>query len=272
MPATPFTDPDQLAPLYATAERLARRTGALHAAKISGVDATTTIVDLAARTTPPEAVVADIGCGRGTTTLALAAHLAPGRLIAVDRSSALLQTVLNRAAQAGPHVTTVCADFHHLPLLDAGLDLAVAAFCLYHSIQPELVVAELARVLTPTGTAILVTKSIDSYREIDHLVARAGLDPDAADRPSLYGSFHTDNAAAITATGMRVAYVVHQQHVFRYADLDHLATYLGTSPKYQLNDHLAGDPVALAAALLRRLPDEPLTATSTITYIVATPT
>jgi len=50
IPATPFTDPDLVAgPLYATAARLAQRTGTLHAAKISGADATTTIVDLAAR-------------------------------------------------------------------------------------------------------------------------------------------------------------------------------------------------------------------------------
>jgi hypothetical protein len=52
MPAIPFTDPPQIAPLYATAGRLARRTGALHAAKISGGDATTTITDIAARIAP----------------------------------------------------------------------------------------------------------------------------------------------------------------------------------------------------------------------------
>lgn len=72
MPATPFTDPQRLAPLYATAGRLAQRTGALHTAKISGEDATATITDLAAQITPAGAIVCDIGCGRGTTTLALA--------------------------------------------------------------------------------------------------------------------------------------------------------------------------------------------------------
>jgi hypothetical protein len=71
MPATPFTDPQLIAPLYATAGRLAQRTGALHAAKISGEDATATITDLAAQVTPTNPVVCDIGCGRGTTTLAL---------------------------------------------------------------------------------------------------------------------------------------------------------------------------------------------------------
>ena len=270
MPATPFTDPDQYAPLYATPDRLARRTGALHAAKISGPDATATIADLAASAAPAESTVGDIGCGRGTTSLALSDYLAPSRLIALDRSPALLNTVRHRAAQAGRDIAMICADFHHLPLLGACLDIAVAAFCLYHSPQPDLVVAELARVLVPGGTAVLVTKSADSYRDLDHLVARAGLDPAAPERPSLYSSFHTGNAPAITATALRITQVVHQRHVFRYTGLDHLAAYLATSPKYSLPDHLAGDPTTLAAALRRRIPDEPITTTSTVTYLIAT--
>jgi len=73
MSATPFTDPDLVAgPLYATASRLAQRTGALHATKISGGDATATI---AARFAAPSPVVCDIGCGRGTTTLQGTVHI-----------------------------------------------------------------------------------------------------------------------------------------------------------------------------------------------------
>ncbi len=269
MTLTPFTDPGRLGPLYATPDRLARRTGALHTAKISGEDATATITELAARNAPARPVVWDIGCGRGTTTLALAAHLTPRQIIAVDRSPALLRTARDRAARAGHAVATACADFHHLPLRDGVADVAVAAFCLYHSPHPERVVAEIARCLTPGGHAVLVTKSADSYREIDHLVARAQLDPDAADRPSLYGTFRTTNAPDITATALHNVQVTHQHHVFRFTGLDHLAAYLTTSPKYQLPDHLTGDTGALAAALRRRLPDEPITTTSTVTYITA---
>ena len=92
MPAIPFTDPHRLAPLYATPDRLARRTGALHAAKISGEDATATITELAARGAPARPVVCDIGCGRGTTTIDLATRLAPRQVVAVDRSPLLLHT------------------------------------------------------------------------------------------------------------------------------------------------------------------------------------
>jgi ubiquinone/menaquinone biosynthesis C-methylase UbiE len=270
MPATPFIDPHQIAALYATPGRLAQRTGALHAAKISGPDATATIVDLAAQVAPPRPVVCDIGCGRGTTTLALAGSLAPQRTIALDQSAALLDTVRDRATHAGHEVETVCADFHDLPLAQASIDIVVAAFCLYHSPRPQEVVAGIARCLVPGGHAVLVTKSADSYREIDHVVAHAGLDAEAPRRPSLYASFHTDTAMDLAATALRVVHTAHQQHVFRFAGLDHLAAYLATSPKHQIPEHLRGQAAALGDELRRRVPDVPVTATSTITYVTAT--
>lgn len=270
MPATPFTDPDLVAgPLYATAGRLAQRTGALHAAKISGGDATTTIVDLAARSAAISPVVCDIGCGRGMTTWELATRLAPARLIAVDQSQALLDTVAERLGDAGHNVETVCADFHHLPLPEASIDVAVAAFCLYHSPQPERVVAQIARCLVSGGRAVLVTKSANSYDEIDQLITEAGLDPQATTRPSLYESFHSDTASDIVATALQVEQVLHQRHVFRFAGLDQFATYVATSPKYHLPEHLTGEASRLANELRRRIPDRPVTTTSTVTYVTA---
>lgn len=270
MSSSPFTDPGLVTgPLYATADRLARRTGALHAAKISGGDATGTIADLAAQHAPATPTVCDIGCGRGTTTLALADRLAPARLIALDQSPALLKVVADRAQRAGHTVETLCADFHHLPLPEASVDTVVGAFCLYHSPCPDHVLAEIARCLTPAGRAILVTKSADSYHEIDQVIAESGLDPDSKSQPSLYASFHGDVAAEITATALCVEHVVRQRHVFRFTGLDHLAAYVATSPKYQLPAHLAGKAAELADKMRRRIPDKPVTATSTITYVLA---
>lgn len=269
MPAPPFTDPDLIAgQLYAAAGRLAQRTGALHAAKISGGDATNTIVDLAARCAPEAAVVCDIGCGRGTTTVQLAHRIGPARLIALDQSPALLGTVTGRMADARRPVQAVCADFHSLPLPEASVDIAVAAFCLYHSPSPENVVAEIARCLAPGGRAVLVTKSADSYHEIDQLITDTRLDTQATSKPSLYESFHSDTAAEIAATALHVEDIVHQQHVFRFSQLDHLAEYVATSPKYRLPEHVV-DAGPLAEELRRRTADRPVTTTSTVTYIAA---
>jgi hypothetical protein len=84
--ANPFTDPAEVqGPLYATAGRLARRTSALHRARVSGRHAADVIADLAtdAANSAPD-VIADIGCGRGTTTLMLAGRFPRARIAAID--------------------------------------------------------------------------------------------------------------------------------------------------------------------------------------------
>jgi len=266
-PSGPFTDTAATAALYATPDRLTRRTRALHAARLAGRPADQVIADLAAAAVAPGGVVADIGCGRGTTTLALAARLTPRVLLAVDRAPALLAVA--RARFGGAAVRPICADLHRLPVPDRALDLAVAAFCLYHSPRPADAVAELARCLLPGGIAILASKSADSYHELDHLVAASGVDPHAASRPSLYATANSGNLAALAGTALQVTRVVHEPHRFRFADLAHAAAYLATSPKYPLPAALQGRPNALAAALRERVPDGPVDATSTVTYVLA---
>jgi SAM-dependent methyltransferase len=273
-----FVSPDAVTRrhLYGTPARLHRRTHALHTAKVAGSDAARTLADLAARVTPPGARVADIGCGRGTSSMHLAARLCPAELLLVDRSSALLDTAVARVLDTddAPPVTAICADFHQLPLRRASLDLAVAGFCLYHSAAPEQVVAQIAATLATTersrpGHAVLATKSTTSYVELDELVALTGLDPDAVRRPSLYATFHSTNFERITRSALDVLEVLHEQHAFRFTSHRQIAAYLATTPKYRLPEQLAGDPDALAAELARRGARPELTMTSTVSYVLA---
>ena len=130
---------------------------------------------------------------------------------------------------------------------------------------------EIARCLRPGGTAILVTKSADSYRELDHLVAAAGLDPEAVSRPSLYQARRTAETSRTpqpptwTSSGSSTTPTDSCSR-----DLACAAEYLATSPKYKLPACLAADPPAMAAALRARVPDRPATTTSTVTYVTAT--
>lgn len=269
-PASPFTDPGQVCgPLYASAERLARRTSALHRARIGGRHAAEVIADLAAETVVTSTpVIADIGCGRGTTTCLLARRFPQARIITIDLSAALLTTTRSRlpaAVRAGG----VRADFHRLPLRNGVCELAVAAFCLYHSRSPGQVIAEIARCLAPGATAIIAVKSADSYQELDLLMAASGLAPDAADRPSLYETAHSDNIEQLAAASLDVRQVVHDTHAFTFPTAADLAEYLATSPKYGLPAALTSDPATLADELRRRLPDGPFTMTSLVTYLVA---
>jgi SAM-dependent methyltransferase len=135
--------------------------------------------------------------------------------------------------------------------------VVVAAFCLYHAPDPRQVTAEISRVLAPEGVAVVVTKSVDSYSELDQIVAAAGLDPEAAARESLYGSAHSGNITGLLPSGLRIVHLEHEQHRFAFRDPDHLAAYLATTPKYRFPLGLAGDPVALADALLARCGEGP---------------
>jgi ubiquinone/menaquinone biosynthesis C-methylase UbiE len=166
-------------------------------------------------------------------------------------------------------MSAVRGDFHRLPLQDASCDVAVAAFCLYHSQVPQRAVSEITRCLAPGGTAIIAVKSADSYRELDEIVAASGLDPSALTRPSLYGTAHSGNIEQIAAVSLAVRDVTHETHRFSFPELADVAEYLATSPKYDLPASLAGDPAALRAALLQRMPDGPITTTSVVTYLLA---
>jgi SAM-dependent methyltransferase len=268
--ASPFTDFQQVSgPLYASADRITRRTSALRRARVSGRHAAEVIADFAGDAAPAGApVIADLGCGRGTTTCLLAGRLPRARIVAIDLSAALLAAARSRLPAAAS-TGAARADFHRLPLKNRACDLVVAAFCLYHSPSPGQVIAEIARCLDPGGTAIIAVKAADSYRELDLLMAVSGLDPGAPGRPSLYQTAHSGNIGHLAAASLDVRHVIHDTHMFTFPALADLAEYLATSPKYGLPAPLTGDPAGLAAELRRRLPDKPFTMSSVVTYLIA---
>jgi SAM-dependent methyltransferase len=272
--ASPFLDQGRRYELYGDAARLARRSGALLQAKTAGRPVPDTIAQLAARhhAQPGQRIdlVADIGCGRGASSRVLAQRLRPRRLLCIDAAPALLTDARARAGTV-PGVVSgfLGGDFHQLPLPSRSCTVAAAAFCLYHSPRPAHALKEIARILTPGGLAVMVTKSADSYRELDALLAATGLDPRAADRASLYATAHSGNLAGLAGPAMDVVLVEHEQHTFTFRDLGHAADYLSTSPKYHLPPGLYGNPAALAAALRARHPDRPVTTSSVVTYVVA---
>ncbi|WP_372352369.1 class I SAM-dependent methyltransferase [Streptomyces sp. KL116D] len=116
-------------------------------------------------------MVLDIGCGRGTSSLILAEQLRPEHVVGLDaappcshrRASASRACrqhggVRRRRLPRPPSARQVerCRRRRVLPL-------PLAA--------PQDVVGQIARVLAPGGVAVLVTKGLDSYREMDQLVA-----------------------------------------------------------------------------------------------------
>lgn len=265
MTTNPFLEAAQIRDeLYRNPQRIIQRTSALHRAKITGPHPATVIADIAA--TGPTGTVLDIGCGRGTTTLALAQRLTPSRLIAFDQSAALLAATQQRLMDHPYRIDPLQGDFHAIDLPDASVTLAVAAFCLYHSPHPQDVIAQIRRCLTPGGLLIAATKSLDSYRTIDDIVATSGLDPHAMTKPSLYETFHSQNAAATIGQHLALRQVIHHDHHFQFHDADHLTAYISTNPKYQLPPH----PGEIAEHIRATIGNTPVTTQSTVTYIIAT--
>jgi trans-aconitate 2-methyltransferase len=89
----------------------------------------------------------DLGCGPGFTTAAVAAVLAPRRLVGIDTSD----TFLSRARLAVPEATFIHHDLRRPPYPGAPADLIYARYVLGHLGEAERWIATWAAQLTPGG-------------------------------------------------------------------------------------------------------------------------
>lgn len=96
-----------------------------------------------------EGVLLDIGCGLGTQTVTLAG---PGRtLVGVDYDA-------DTAVAAGRRgLPAVCSDGARIGLRTGAVDWACSSHIIEHFFSPATHVAELARVLSPEGSAFVLT-------------------------------------------------------------------------------------------------------------------
>ena len=109
--------------------------------------------------------VGDLGCGTGQVSAALAPFVE--KVIAVDASAAMLQAAKKRLQSVG-NIELRRGDLEALPIDEARLDAATLMLVLHHVPEPELALAEVARVLKPGGRAIVVDMlphDRDSYRQ-----------------------------------------------------------------------------------------------------------
>jgi ubiquinone/menaquinone biosynthesis C-methylase UbiE len=102
----------------------------------------------------------DVGCGPGTITVDLAARIAPGTAIGVDREA----TVIAEAGQllqqpSARHLQFKPADVYALEFEDQTFDVAHAHQVLQHLTDPVAALVEMRRVLRPGG--ILAVRDSD---------------------------------------------------------------------------------------------------------------
>jgi len=106
--------------------------------------------------------IADIGTGTGGM-LPLFSEFAD-EIVAVDISKEMLRRARTRAKSLGlENVEFVKADLQDLPLEDASIDAAFATLVLHHAPDPGAAVKEMARILRPGGTLVVVDLSAHGH-------------------------------------------------------------------------------------------------------------
>jgi ArsR family transcriptional regulator len=109
--------------------------------------------------------VGDLGCGTGQVSAALAPFVS--RVVAVDASAAMLQAAKKRL-HGFDNVDLRRGELEALPVDDGRLDAATLMLVLHHVPQPARALAEVARVLKPSGRVIIADMQPhdrDNYRQ-----------------------------------------------------------------------------------------------------------
>jgi ubiquinone/menaquinone biosynthesis C-methylase UbiE len=118
--------------------------------------------------------VLDVGCGPGTITVGLGAHVPGGRVIGIDTSDDVLTKAAELAvAQGVENVQFERADVLALPYSESSFDVVHAHQVLQHLSDPVTALREMRRVLRPGG--VLAVRDAD-YGAMRWFPDSAGLD------------------------------------------------------------------------------------------------
>ncbi|WP_432696373.1 malonyl-ACP O-methyltransferase BioC [Marinobacterium sp. YM272] len=119
-------------------------------------------------------VVMDLGSGTGYASPKLRAHYPQALLLSLDLAEGMLAYARGQH-QLAQHCQ-VCGDAEQLPLADNSVDLVFSSLAIQWCERPELLFAELRRVLKPGGRVIVATLGPATLAELKQ--AWAAVDAD----------------------------------------------------------------------------------------------
>jgi SAM-dependent methyltransferase len=154
-------DPAVVRQEYEDETRLAARKAAYSGAE--GPDAQEVLFEAIAEAQPRR--VLDVGCGEGEFAERVQRELCVD-VIAIDQSQRMVELTRRRGVDAR------LGRAEELEFGDETFDCVVAAWMLYHVQDLDRALAEMARVLTPTGRLVAVTNGRDHCQELFALVGR----------------------------------------------------------------------------------------------------
>jgi len=141
----------------------------------------------------PDAKVLDVGCGPGTITVGLAAHVANGSVVGLDAAPEILEEARALSEAAGQrNLRFEIGDVYELAFNDGSFDVVHAHQVLQHLKDPLRALGEMRRVCRPGGIVAVrdadfgamcwtpATEGLKEWRTLYQTVARnIGGEPDA---------------------------------------------------------------------------------------------
>ena len=115
------------------------------------------VLEAITREVKTDDVVLDLGAGTGYFTLAVAPMLETGKVIALDLSPEMLDSLSRRAREKHltARVDAMVADATRTGLPDSSVDLVMSGNLLHELPDPPAAVQEIARVLRPGGRVVI---------------------------------------------------------------------------------------------------------------------
>lgn len=142
----------------------------------------------------PGLTLLDVGCGPGTLTADLAAQVAPGRVVGIDRSDSVIAEARAATSRAG-NVDVEVGDVYGLRFSEGTFDVVHAHQVLQHLTDPVAALREMSRVCRSDGIVAVrdadygamtwwpEEPGLDSWMDLYQRVARtAGFEPNAGRR------------------------------------------------------------------------------------------
>lgn len=150
--------------------------------------------------------ILDGGCGTGYGAELLRQHWPHAMVVGCDLAPAMAAQARARGA------ATVCGDLERLPFADGSFDLVWSSLALQWC-QPEVVYAELQRVLAPGGLLVLASLGPDTLHEL--VSAFEGIDAHTRVLPFVAAP---QVASALTRAGLAPVGVASEHWVTHHAD------------------------------------------------------
>jgi len=139
------------------------------------------IADDVAATLATESAILEVGCGPGHLATQLA-QIPGATVTATDIDPKMIERAVANAERTLPVAAQPrfeAADVAHLPFEDDSFDLVVSTFSMHHWADPEAGLAEIARVLKPSGAVLIWDLEPGSL--IGHAMTGKSSVPDAPD-------------------------------------------------------------------------------------------